>query len=184
LSERTLSPGSPSSPGPLESAAPGSADGVDPELVSLPEPPRTERRVTLLLLGATALASLLMVIALARDAAYAFAAAEPVDLGDLRTAPAAAFASNVHARGEAMLGAAGAIRFERSFESDTFRVAPVAGRPDVWVELRVPAGIDPERYVPPSHLDGRLVRFDGAGPRHRGLAASVTELTGQAVPPG
>jgi hypothetical protein len=81
-----------------------------------------------------------------------------------------------------MLGGGGSIRFERSFESDTFRVAPVAGRPDVWVELRVPAGIDPERYVPPTAFTGRLVRFDAAGPRHRGLARSVTALTGQPVP--
>ncbi len=83
-----------------------------------------------------------------------------------------------------MLGAGGAIRFERSFESDTFRIASVAGRPDVWVELRVPQGIDPERYVPPTSFTGRLVHFDGAGPRHRGLARSVTDLTGQAVPAG
>ena len=69
-----------------------------------------------------------------------------------------------------MLGGAGSIRFERSLEGDTFRLAPVAGRPDVWVEWRVAAGIDPDRYVPPATFAGRLVRFASAGPRHRGLA--------------
>ena len=48
----------------------------------------------------------------------------------------------------------------------------------------MPSGIEPGRYVPPTSFAGRLVRFDAAGPRHRGLAASVTELTGQPVPPG
>jgi hypothetical protein len=124
------------------------------------------------------------VITLAHDAAYAFAPAAVTEQGDLRLAPASSLAPNSYAHGEAMLGAGGSIRFERSFESDTFRVAPVAGRPDVWVELRVREGIDPERYVPPTSFTGRLVRFDSAGPRHRGLAKSVTELTGQPVPAG
>jgi hypothetical protein len=172
--ERTLSPVSP----------PVADDAVDPELASLPEPPRAERRATVLLLAVTALASVAMVLTLARDAAYAFAPGGLVELGDLRTVAPGALAPNVYAKGEAMLGGGGAIRFERSFESDTFRVAPVAGRADVWVELRVPGGIDPERYVPPTSFAGRLVRFDAAGPRHRGLAQSVTELTGQAVPAG
>ncbi len=168
------------------SMAPGStrsaADAVDPELASLPEPPRTERRATLLLLATTALASVAMVTMLSRDAAYAFASSRVTDLGDLRVAPAGALAPNEYARGAGMLGGAGSIRFERSFESDSFRVAPVAGRPDVWVELRVPNGVDSERYVPPTSFAGRLVRFDAAGPKHRGLASAVGQLTGQAVP--
>jgi hypothetical protein len=140
--------------------------------------------MTLLLLAVTAIASMAMVLMLVKDAAYAFAPSGAVELGDLRLANPASLAANSFARGSGMLGAGGAIRFERSFESDTFRVAPVAGRPDLWVELRVPQGIDPERYVPPASFTGRLVRFDGAGPRHRGLARSVTDLTGQAVPAG
>jgi hypothetical protein len=122
-----------------------------------------------------------MVAKLAGDAAYAFASPEVAELGNLRTAPATGLSPNSFVRGEGMLGGAGSIRFERSLESDTFRLAPVAGRPDVWVELRVPAGIDPERYVPPTSFAGRLVHFEAAGPRHRGLAKSVTALTGQPV---
>jgi len=175
VNERTLSPGA---------GAPGERDAVDPELASLPEPPRAERKATLLLLATTALASLAMVALLARDAAYAFTASHVTDLGDLRVAPAGAFVANEYARGVGMLGGAGAIRFERSFESDSYRVAPVAGRPDVWVELRVPDGVDPERYVPPTSFAGRLVRFDAAGPRHRGLVGAVASLTGQTVPNG
>ncbi len=162
----------------------GGEGALDPELASLPSPPRGQRGMTLALLAATALASIFMVGILARDAAYAFAPSQVSDLGDLRTAAQGAFTSNAYARGTGMLGGAGAIRFERSLESDTFRLAPVAGRGDVWVELRVPAGVEPDRFVPPTAFAGRVVPFEAAGPRHRGLAASVRELTGQAVPDG
>lgn len=176
--------GSASGSAPRAFGAGEARDAFDPELAALPDPPRAERGATLLLLAVTALAALAMVVALARDAAYAFATGGVHDLGNLRLAPAASLSANAYARGEGMLGGGGSIRFERSFESDSFRVAPVAGRPDVWVELRVPSGVDPERYVPPTSFAGRLVRFDAAGPRHRGLARSVTELTGQPVPDG
>jgi hypothetical protein len=158
------------------------AGAVDEELASLPGPPRGERRATIALLAVTALASIAMVASLAGDAAFAFAFAGATDLGDLRTAPPAAFVANSYARGEAMLGGAGAIRFEHPFESDWYRLAPVAGRPDVWVELRVPASIGSDRFVPPTSFAGRLVRFDAAGPRHRGLGGAITELTGTQIP--
>jgi hypothetical protein len=158
-------------------------DGVDPELLCLPDPPRKERTMTLALLAFTALASLAMVILLGRDAAYAFGSPTPVELGDLRTAPVSAFSDNAFVRGFGMLGAAGAIRYERPFEAESFRLSPVAGRPDVWIEVRVPRGEENARYVPPTRFEGRLVRLDRAGPRHRGLRSAAKEATGQAVPP-
>ena len=36
--------------------------------------------------------------------------------------------------------------------------------------MRVPAGQESGRWEPPRTFTGRLVRFGGAGPRHRGLA--------------
>jgi hypothetical protein len=164
--------------------APRSDESIDEELASLPGPPRRERRATLVLMAVTALASLAMVASLVGDAAFAFAGAGAIDLGDLRTTPAGELAANSYVRGEAMLGGAGAIRFEHPFESDWYRLAPVAGRPDVWVELRVPEKVSSDRFVPPTSFAGRLVRFDGAGPRHRGLASSVADLTSTRVPEG
>ena len=160
------------------------SEEVDPELVQLPDPPKKERTLTVLLLALTAIASLSMLVALRGDAAYSFASQTPRDLGDLRVTAADAFEANhfVHAQG--MLGAAGAIRYEHPFESDSYRVWPVAGRRDVWVEVRVPAGEENARYVPPTSFAGRLVRFDAAGPRHRGLGESVRSVTGEAVPEG
>lgn len=157
-------------------------DAVDPELLELPDPPRRERSLTVATLVFTAFASLAMVFSLRGDAAYAFSGARPTDLGDLGTAPAAAFVENGYISGTAMLGAAHAIKYERPLVSDSFRLMPVAGRPNVWVEVRVPSGAETIRYVPPSQLTGRLVKFESAGPKHRGLASAVRDATGQQVP--
>jgi len=158
-------------------------DALDPELLGLPDPPKRDRTITVLMLVFTAFASLAMVVALRRDAAYAFAQAEARDVGDLGSAPPSAFVENAFVRGTAMLGAAHAIRYERPLVSDSFRLMPALGRADVWVEVRVPAGAETIRYVPPSQLTGRLVRLDAAGPKHRGLASAVRDATGHEVPP-
>lgn len=170
-----------SQPSVTEVLAPG-RDEVDPELLQLPDPPRKERRTTLALLVIAAVASLSMVLALSRDASYALSGSTPASLGDLRTADASGFLPNGYVEGEGMLAGAGAIRYEHPFEADSYRVAPVAGRADVWVELRVPAGEETSRFVPKAKFKGRLIPFSKAGLRHRGLASAVGSLTGQSVP--
>ncbi len=160
----------------------GEDDALDPELLDLPNPPKRERSMTVGMLVFTAIASLAMVGALRHDASYAFASAQPRDLGDLGAAPPGAFVENGFVRGTAMLGAAHAIRYERPLVSESFRLMPVVGRPNVWVEVRVPAGAENLRYVPPSQFTGHLVRFDSAGPKHRGLASAIRDATGQQVP--
>jgi len=161
-----------------------SDDAVDPELLDLPDPPKRERSYTVGMLLFTAIASLGMVVALRHDATYAFTSPRAADLGDLGATPAAAFVENAYISGTAMLGAAHAIKYERPLVSDSFRLMPVAGRPNVWVEVRVPAGAENIRYVPPSQLTGHLVRFDSAGPKHRGLASAIKDATGQKIPDG
>jgi hypothetical protein len=169
---------------PLSPSHSDSPEDVDPELLGLPNPPKRDRTVTVALLVFTALASLAMVVALRRDAAYAFAAESPRELGDLTTTPAENLTPNAFVRGQAMLGAAHAIRYERPLVSDSFRLMPVAGRPNVWVEVRVPPRAENLRWVPPSEVSGRLVPFDAAGPRHRGLSDAVRDATGHPVPAG
>ncbi len=160
-------------------------DELDPELLELPDPPKRDRTVTVALLVFTALASLAMVIALRRDATYAFAPTHARDVGDLNAADATTFVENEYVRGNVMLGAAHAIRYERPLVSDSFRLMPVtaaSGAAKVWVEVRVPPRAENIRWVPPSQVSGRLVHFDKAGPRHRGLANAVHDVTGQEVP--
>jgi hypothetical protein len=176
----------PSVPSPLELAGGPDKDELDPELLALPDPPRRERTVTVVVLSLAAVAALAMVFALRRDVVYALTARSPASIGDLRTAPAATLeaSENRLVRAEAMLGAAGGIRYERPFTDDSFRTLPVAGRGDVWVDLRVRSGEENGRWEPPRSFTGRLVRFGAAGPRHRGLAGAVEAATQERVPSG
>jgi hypothetical protein len=153
---------------------------VDPELLELPDPPRGERRSTLLVMALAAVASAAMAVSLTRDASYALGSSSVTDLGDLSTA--SGFVSNSYIEGKGQLAGAGQLRYERPFESDSYRIAPVAGRGDVWVELRVPAGAESNRFVPKAEFSGRLVRFSQAGLRHRGLRSAIEDRTGQKVP--
>jgi hypothetical protein len=176
----------PSVPSAAELAGADPKDEIDPELVALPDPPKTGRTLTVAVLALAALASLAMVFALRRDVAYVLGPAWPAMVGDLRTASGASLAlfENKPVHGEGMLGAAGGIRYERPFASDTFRLLPVAGRDDLWVEVRVPAGQETGRWEPPRSFTGRLVRFAATGPRHRGLANAIASTTGAQVPEG
>jgi hypothetical protein len=151
----------------------------DPELVALPAPPRQHRTLTLAILVLAAAAALAMLFALRHDITYALVSRTPADLGDLRVAEARELEAhdNRLVRAEASLGAAGGIRYERLLSAATFRAVPVAGRPDLWVELRVPAGDESGRWEPPRQFAGRLVRFERAGPRRRGLASAIEHAT-------
>jgi hypothetical protein len=171
-------------------AQPGSevaAHELDPDLVSLPGPPRRERTLTVAILVLAAAGALAMTWCLRWDVAYGLRAGTPLNLGDLgdvrSVTPAALEASeNRFVRADVLLGAAGGIRYERPFVSDSFRALPVLGRTDLWVDVRVPEGEESGRWEPPRGVAGRLVRFGAAGPRHRGLAAAIAEATRARVP--
>ncbi|WP_437634369.1 hypothetical protein [Sorangium sp. So ce854] len=158
--------------------------GPDPELLALPAPPRQERTVTVVLMAVTAIAALWMAIALLGEARYALSPGRPVDVGELAPLRATEDLENRYVRGAGLLGTRGAIRYGRAAEGDSFRLAPVAGNPGLWVEIRVPEGFEGPRFVPPSAFAGRLVPFGSAGIRHARLAAEVEEQTGTAVPDG
>jgi hypothetical protein len=159
-------------------------DEIDQELLELPAPPKAERTWTVALLLFTAAASVAMIFALRQDAAYAFSAPKEAELGNLANAPEASFAPNAFVGATATLGAGHAIRYERPLASGSFRLMPVAGRANVWVEVPVAPGAENVRWVPPSTFTGRLVKFDATGPKHRGLASAVRDVTGQEVPKG
>jgi len=152
--------------------------------LALPDPPKQALWLTVLVLAVTALASLAMVFALRRDVAYAFASSTPRDVGDLGALQIDGLAGNELVHAKAMLAGAGAIRYERPFDTGTYRLAAVVGHPNVWVELRVPAGAESGRFVPPQDFYGRLVPFTKAGPKHRGLTHAITDATGTVVPEG
>jgi hypothetical protein len=157
-------------------------DDVDPELLALPPPPKTERQRTVALLFVVAITASLMAFSLRGEAAYALRSSTEVDAGDLYAVDAGKLEDNGYVRAHGALGGALAVRFERPFEEDTYRVSPVMGRRDLWVEVRVPSGDEGVRYVPPASFRGRFVRWDSSGLRYRGLAHAVESLTGEAIP--
>ena len=155
----------------------------DPELLALPAPPKRERWLTVAVMSITCLAAVLLAWSLRSEARYALAAGVPQDLGDLTALAPAAPNANTYVSGTTkLLGTQGAIKYGRPAESDTFRLAPVAGNEKLWVEIRVPEGFEGPRFIPPSSFAGRLVPFKEAGLRHSGLRDTVHAQTGKAVP--
>jgi hypothetical protein len=154
----------------------------DPELLSLPAPPKRERTVTVLLMLVTALAATWMAISLLGEARYALTSGQPQEVGDLSTLHPGQELANRYVRAAGLMGTTGAIRYGRAAEGDSFRLAPVAGNPKMWVELRVPEGFEGPRFVPSTSFAGRLVPFKHAGVRHEGLLKTVRERTDVVVP--
>lgn len=160
------------------------AGSPDPELIALPAPPKRERTATVVLMIVTAVLAVWMAVALLGEARYALSSGAPVDVGDLAALSPASDLSNRYVRATGLLSATGAIRYGRAAEGDSFRLAPIAGNPKVWVEIRVPEGFEGPRFVPPSTFAGRLVPMKAAGIRHAFLRDAVREQTDKPVPEG
>lgn len=163
---------------------PAVAAGPDPDLLALPAPPKRERTATVILMLVTSIAAALMASSLLGEARYALTPGTPVDVGDLTSTHPGDDLTNRYVRGTALLGTSGAIKYGRAAEGDSFRLAPVAGNPNLWIEIRVPEGFEGPRFVPPTTFAGRLVPMKRAGVRHSGLARAVHEQTEVTIPDG
>ena len=158
------------------------SDLFDPELAALPAPPRRERSIAAVLMITTAVAASLMCWALRREVAYAFARPVPVDVGDLSSFRPDSSSASTYIEAKALLGTRGAIRYARPLEGDSYRLHPVAGNDRIWVEVRVPEGMEGPRFVPPTSFAGRLSPMKSAGIRHSGIASSVFRQTDVDIP--
>jgi hypothetical protein len=116
------------------------------------------------------------------EARYALTSGAPTSVGDLTKLTLDDAMTNRYIEGSALLGTEGAIRYGRAAESDTFRLAPVAGNPKLFVEIRVPEGFEGPRFIPPRSFAGRLVPFSESGLRHAGLRDSIAEKGSAQVP--
>ena len=158
-------------------------DERDSELGALPAPRRRERLATALVMVAALVASLGLGASLVGEIRYALSPTTPVELGELAQATLASNLTNRYVRGAGLLATHGAIRYERPMEGDSFRLANVAGNPKVWVEIRVPEGMEGPKFVPPTSFVGRLVPFSTAGLRHAGLDKNVSAASSAKVEP-
>ena len=156
--------------------------GVDQDLISLPAPPKRERSAAVVMMLLTTLAAAWMAISLLGEARYAVTPGQPLDVGDLAPLHPGADLANRYVHASGLLGTSGAIRYGRAAEGDSFRLAPVAGNPKIWVEIRVPEGFEGPRFVPSTTFAGRLVPFKKVGLRHVGLSSAVRDQTEISVP--
>ena len=154
----------------------------DPELLALPSPPKRERTATIMVMVVTALATLALAWSLRGEAGYSVSSGQPIEAGDLSKLTPSASVDNRYVRGNALLGATGAIRYGRAAEGDSFRLAPVAGNEKLWVEIRVPEGFEGPRFIPPSSFAGRMVPLRDAGLRHAMLRGEVHDKAGVTIP--
>ena len=179
----------PSTPSSTLNAPPGPSMGVrdevrdiDQDLISLPAPPKRERSAAVVMMLLTTLAACWMAASLLGEARYAVTPGQPLDIGDLAPLRPGVDLANRYVHATGLLGTQGAIRYGRAAEGDSFRLAPVAGNPGIWVEIRVPEGFEGPRFVPPTTFAGRLVPFKKVGLRHVGLSGSVQEQTQISMP--
>lgn len=102
-------------------------------------------------------------------------AGRPIDAALLAKAPLGPGLANRWVRAEAALEIDRAVRYRRPLESDEYRLFPVAGRSDVWVELRIPEPYanGSEHFIPPASFVGRLVPAEEAGIRYSNLQRDV-----------
>jgi hypothetical protein len=135
------------------------------------------------MLLSSAIASLAIVWSIRHDVSYAFVSAPPREVGDLAAWDGS---DGGYVRATGRVSAARAIRYDRLFSTGSFRLCPILREGEgeaVWVELTLPEGVDTARFIPPDHFEGRLVPFEQAGPRYRGLAGAVQRETGRTIGP-
>ena len=127
-------------------------------------------------------ASAALVFALRVDLRYALAPHETVVLGASPTSAQLAAATHRHVSIDGIPGGVGAIDYRRPLRDGVYRLAPLVDRSDVYVELRLPDGVDPARFVPPTRVDGRLVPIDDGGARFSHVRAMIERASGKPAP--
>jgi hypothetical protein len=127
-------------------------------------------------------ASAALAFALRHDLRFALSSRTPIDLPATPTTAQLEGAAHrlVDIRG--VPGGVGAVDYRRPIGNGLYRLAPLVDQPNVYVELRLPDGIDPTRYIPPTSLHGRLVPMDEGGARFSSARALIQSSTGRPAP--
>lgn len=154
----------------------------DRDLAELPAPRRPFRTVTFAVMGLTAVLSSWLALELRGDLVYSLRTGPPRNVGELEHVPASDSLRNVWVRGEGTLSSSDVVRYFRPLDRDAHRLARVEGNPRLWVEVRVPADADGERFIAPGSFVGRLVPASEAGLRYGALPGAVADAGRPALP--
>ena len=163
--------------------APIADDAFDPDLerIAFERDRVGERALAGVRMFSIAVAGLLA-FALRNDLRYALGPSSPIELSPRATAAELDAASHHHVAMKGIPGGVGAVDYRRPLQSGTYRLAPLVDRPDVYAELRLPDGVDPRRFVPPTFIEGRLVPLDAGGVRFGDARALIEGSTGKPAP--
>ncbi len=159
----------------LDEGVPNLDEGLD----GLPEPPRTMRAVTIVVMALTSILCAWLTWSLRSEALYAMSEPRALEGGSYTQANLDDRLNNRYLRVQVKLADAEAVRFRRPLDGDEFRLAEAG--PDRWVAYRVPEALSGPRFVPPTLVAGRAVRVSDLGPRFRGLGPALAEASGRSV---
>ena len=146
---------------------------IDPELEALPEPRRPFRRLTLATMSVTAGLALATGFGLRSSAAFALQSGPPRELGALAAVQLDGSLANSWVHGTGTIADEG-VEYRRPLDGDRYRLVPLEGTPRLFVELRVPSGVEPSHYVAPNSFVGRLVPLESAGIRYQAVSDAVS----------
>lgn len=148
---------------------------MDPELLLLPEPPRSRRVLTLAFMALVVVGASTMALSLRHELAFFFSNPETVDLGDVTELDPADLRSNsmVRVAGTPMMSRA--VRYRRVLSGTEYVVFPLAGQRTVYVQIA--SGDDLARH----EFSGRLVTFGQLGGRIGAAARHLDQDMGLPV---
>jgi hypothetical protein len=162
---------------------PVAEDAYDAELETIAlERGRNASRALSMVRTASIVAAALLAFALRHDLRFAFASSSPTELSSNATAADLDAASHRLVSMKGIPGGVGAVDYRRPVQGGTYRLAPLVDRPDIYAELRLPDGVDPARFVPPTSIEGRLVPLDAGGVRFGDARTLLERATGRPVP--
>jgi hypothetical protein len=147
----------------------------DPELEQLPRPRHPWRKTTIGSLLFCFVLSVTLLVGLLGDITFSLRRGPPQELGNLAGLRPEQPPLNRWVKAEGELADHGGIKYQRPFESDSFRLVPIAGNPNVWVQVRVPAGFEDDHFVPPTGFVGRLLSTNHLGIRYSALSEAVVD---------
>ncbi len=155
-------------------------DGLDPELVTLHQPPALRRHSTLIMMTLVAAGALILVIALRTDVAYFFSRPEVQDLGEAAALDPAVLVPNTFVRISGTPMMSERVRFGRVLLGGDYVVFPLAGQRRVFVQLPARQG-SARRASARREFAGRLVTLGQLGRRYSSLSRYLSQHMGMPV---
>jgi hypothetical protein len=124
-------------------------------------------------MSVTAGLALATVFGLRSSAAFALESGPPREVGALTAVQLDTSLANSWVHGTGTLAEEG-VEYRRPLDGDRYRLVPIDGNPRLFVELRVPSGVEPSHYVAPNSFVGRLVPLKNAGIRYHAVSEALS----------